>query len=172
MSIHAKRAAALSAAVTIIENVKTLDRDLTDQEYSQVNALHEEIKGYDATIARVGGAKSATQAIADLAGPQGGEPGDGAKYLDLGSKAHAKSLANAMKSTTPDGAKSLVTNGSVVVGTPLIDTTPVTLGRPLRSFLEAIPSVERPAAYSYLAQTVRTENAAVVSSGNVKSCPW
>lgn len=169
MSIHAKRAAALSAATTIIENVKAAGgRDMTDAEVAQVEALHAEIKGYDATIARVGGQKSATQAIAELAGPQGGEPGDGTQYLDLGSKAHATSLATAMKGTRPDGAKALVTTGSVVVGTPIVDTTPVMMGRPLRSFLQAIPVVPRPAAYSWLAQSVRTENAAVVSSGAVK----
>jgi HK97 family phage major capsid protein len=168
MSIHVKRAAALKAAQDLIEAAKSGGRDLTDQEFTQVEGLHAEIKGYDATIARVGGQKSVTQAIADLAGPQGGEAGDGAQYLDLGSKAHAASLTTAMKGTRPDGAKALVTNGSVVVGTPLVDTTPVTLGRPLRTFLQVIPTVERLAAYSYLAQSVRTENAAVVSSGAVK----
>ncbi|MDQ0633347.1 HK97 family phage major capsid protein [Arthrobacter pascens] len=167
MSIHVKRAAALKSAQAIIDAAKSGGRDLTDQEVTQVEGLHAEIKGYDASIARVGGQKSLTQAIAEAAGPMG-ESGDGTQYLDLGSKAHAITLTYAMKGTTPEGAKALVTNGSVVVGTPLIDTTPVTLGRPLRSFLEAIPSVERPAAYSYLAQSVRTENAAVVSNGAVK----
>ncbi|WP_374152941.1 phage major capsid protein [Pseudarthrobacter sp. WHRI 8279] len=168
MSIHLKRAAALKSAHAIIDAAKSSDRDLTDQEVHQIEALHAEIKGYDATIARVGGQKSAIQAIADVAGPQGEEAGDGVQYLDLGSKAHANSLATAMKGTRPDGAKALVTNGSVVVGTPLIDTTPVALGQPLRSFLQAIPAVERPAVYSYLAQSVRTENAGVVSSGALK----
>lgn len=168
MSIHVKRAAALKAAQDLIEAAKSGGRDLTDQEFTQVEGLHAEIKGYDATIARVGGQKSVTDAIAEMAGPQGGEPGDGVQYLDLGSKAHATTLAAAMKGTRPDGAKALVTNGSVVVGTPLIDQVPVTLGRPLRSFLQAIPAVDRPAAYSYLAQAVRTENAAVVSSGALK----
>jgi HK97 family phage major capsid protein len=167
MSIHAKRAAALKAAQTIIENVKATDRDLTDREATEIEGYFSQVKAFDATIARVGGQKSVTQAIADLAGPQG-ETGDGHQYLDLGSKAHATSLATAMKGTRPEGAKALVVNGSVVVGTPIIDTTPVTLGRPLRSFLQAIPAVERPAAYSWLAQSVRTENAAVVSSGAVK----
>lgn len=167
MNIKQKRQAALKAAQSLIGGAIDGGRDLTDQEVTQVEALHTEIKGYDATIARVDGQKSLTQAIADQAGPQG-ESGDGAQYLDLGSKAHATSLATAMKSTRPDGAKALVTNGSVVVGTPLIDTAPVTLGRPLRSFLQAIPAVERPTAYSWLAQSVRTENAAVVSSGAVK----
>ncbi|MBT2566572.1 phage major capsid protein [Arthrobacter sp. ISL-85] len=168
MSIHAKRAAALKSAQSIIDAAKSGGRDLTDQEEAQVKAFHDEIRDYDATITRVGGQKSVIDGIAALAGPQGGEPGDGTQYLDLGSKAHAASLTTAMKSTRPDGAKALVTNGSVVVGTPLVDTTPVTLGRPLRTFLQVIPTVERPAAYSYLAQSVRTENAAVVSSGAVK----
>lgn len=168
MNIKQKRQAALKAAQSLISGAIDGGRDLTDQEVTQVKALHEEIQGYDQTIARVDGQKSVTQAIAEMAGPQGGDAGDGVQYLDLGSKAHATTLTNAMKGTRPDGAKALVTNGSVVVGTPLIDTAPVTLGRPLRSFLQAIPTVERPAAYSYLAQSVRTENAAVVSSGAVK----
>lgn len=168
--IHAKRAAALSAATTIIENVKAAGgRDLTAAEDAQVSALHAEIKGYDELIAQAlaSGRKSFTQEVADLAGPPG-ESGDRVQYLDLGSKAHATSLATAMKGTRPEGAKALVTNGSVVVGTPLTETTPVALGRPLRTFLQLIPAVERPAAYAYLAQSVRTENAAVVSSGASK----
>ncbi|CAM3294464.1 Phage capsid family protein [Arthrobacter ulcerisalmonis] len=167
MNLKEKRQAALKSATELIDGAKAGGRDLTDQEYRQVEASVAEIKGLDAEIARISGQKSYVQAIADLAGPQGGET-DGAHYLDLGSKAHATSLANAMKGTRPDGTKALVPNGSVVVGTPIIDSTPVALGRPLRSFLQAIPAVERPAAYSYLAQSVRTENAAVVSSGNVK----
>ncbi|WP_400158718.1 phage major capsid protein [Arthrobacter sp. BPSS-3] len=168
MSIHVKRAAALKSAKALIDAATTGGRDLTADESAEVQAFITEVKGYDAEIARVSGQKSYTQAIADLAGPQGGEPGDGAQYLDLGSKTHAAALTAAMKGTRPDGAKALVTNGSVVVGTPLVDSTPVSIGRPLRSFLQAIPAVERPAAYSYLAQSVRTENAAVVSTGAVK----
>jgi len=168
MSIHAKRAAALKSAQAIIEAAKSGDRDLTDQEYTQVQDLHTEIKACDEQIQRVNGQKSFIDAIADAAGPQGVEAGDGRQYLDLGSKAHATSVATAMKGTRPDGAKALVTTGSVVVGTPIVETTPVMMGRPLRTFLQAIPTVVRPAAYSWLAQSVRTENAAVVSSGALK----
>lgn len=167
MSIREKRQTALKSAQSLLSGAIDGGRDLTDQEATQVKALHEEIQGYDELIKRADGQKSFTQAIADQAGPQG-ETGDRTQYLDLGSKAHAGNLLSAMKGTRPDGAKALVTNGSVVVGTPLIETSPVTMGRPLRSFLQAIPTVPRPAAYSWLAQSVRTENAAVVSSGGLK----
>jgi HK97 family phage major capsid protein len=168
MNIREKRAHALKAAQDIISGAKSAGRDLNDTEAAEVQNRITEIKGYDADILRIESQGSILKGIADLAGPQGSDSGDGNQYLDLGSKAHAGNLLKAMKSTSPDGSKALVPNGSVVVGTPLIDTTPVTLGRPLRSFLQEIPAVERPAAYSYLAQSVRTENAGVVPSGEVK----
>src|SRR5690348_1214897 len=66
------------------------------------------------------------------------------------------------------GSKCLVTTGSVVIGTSLMNQTPVTLGRPLGSFPQNIPTGARPASYSFLAQVSRTDNAAVVAAGGLK----
>lgn len=72
-----------------------------------------------------------------------------------------------MKQNRSYGSKALVTNGSVVAGTRCSTRPPVTLGRPLRTFLQNIPTVARPASYSYLAQVSRTDNAAAVPAGGL-----
>jgi hypothetical protein len=69
MNIKQRRQTVLKAVQSLISGAIDGDRYLTDQEVTQVKAFHDEIAGYDATIARVGGQKSLTQAIADQTGP-------------------------------------------------------------------------------------------------------
>jgi HK97 family phage major capsid protein len=129
----------------------------------EANSLLEEIE----TFNRASKGSDLLRQLGNSAPVDGGES-TGIEYLDLGSKGHGEALVKAMREQKALGQKALVGSGSVVVGNPLIDQNPVTLGRPLRSFLQAIPSVVRPAVYSWLAQTVRTDNAAVVAAGAVK----
>lgn len=118
-------------------------------------------------------ASKGTNLLASL----GGKSGDGdaredgllseneVQYLNFASKAFGDKI---IKSLRPEGQKALITTGSQVVGTPLVNTDPITLGKPVQSFLEAIPAVGRPPVYTYLRQTVRTPNATVVAPGATK----
>ena len=90
MSIKLKRAAALKAAQEIITNATSGSRELTADEEAEVKAFHEEIKGYDAEIARVAGQKSLTDSIAAMAA-EGVKDGDDARQ----------------RGTEPEGAKSI-----------------------------------------------------------------
>ncbi len=87
------------------------------------------------------------------------------EYLDFGSKAFGRKIAESIK---PAGSKALITTGSQIVDTPLIVANPMTLARPLQSFLEALPVVRRAAVYSILRQVTRTPNAGVVAPGATK----
>jgi HK97 family phage major capsid protein len=165
-AIHAKRQAALKAAQAIIENVKARGGDLTDQEVSQVEALHEEIKAADATIARVGGQKSVLDSIAEMAGTQGEEQ-TGNRYLSL-KAGYSDQVVRKMSATGPDGAKGLAGAGVVLTEVPLVNTLPIVLGRPLTSVIDSLPVVQRAASYDYLRQATRTNNAATVAPGGTK----
>jgi hypothetical protein len=39
----------------------------------------------------------------------------------------------------PEGSKALITSGSTVVGTPMVEADPLALGRPVQSFPQALP---------------------------------
>lgn len=155
----------LSRAQGIVAKAIATKTDLTPEEEADIQLTIEAAHTFDRQLK---GSSMLNQL--GKAATIDGQPADNGDvaYLDLGGKGHSQTLVKAMKETRALGQKALVTTGSVVVGTPLLNESPVTLGRPLKSFLQAIPSVERDASYSWLAQTVRTENAAVVASGGLK----
>lgn len=139
--------------------------DMTEADLAAAEQITEEVARYDAGVK----GRDMLNQLGKSATSDGQPASDSdVQYLDLGGKGHSAALLKAMKEQKALGQKALVTSGSVVVGTPLLTEPLVTLGRPLKSFLQAIPSVERPASYSWLAQSVRTENAAVVPSGGLK----
>lgn len=167
--IHAKRAAALFAASTILENVKAAGgRDLTDAEDAQVSALHAEISGYDELIAKASGQKSPLQEIADLAGPQGNN-GDGKKYLDLSGTGRAAMAAKAAAAMRPAGSKALATSGDVIEPLGLTNASPVALGKVPSTLLSVLAvNSHSTAAYGYLRQASRNNQAAPVADGATK----
>ncbi len=76
--------------------------------------------------------------------------------------------ANLARSIRPDGQKSLAPSGSAVVGQEFT-ADPVALGKPALSLLDVIPVVTHSTPeISYLRQTTRTNNAAVVAAGALK----
>jgi len=127
---------------------------------AEVEGISEAVEGYDR-------AKAGTALLSRLGekAPDADGDRDGRLYLDFASKSFGDEI---IKGVRPDGQKSLIAGGSQVVGTPLVATDPYTIGKPLQSFLNAIPAIKRPAAYSYLRQTVRTPNATVVAPGAEK----
>lgn len=169
-AIHAKRAAALKSAQDLIASVQAAGgRDLTDAEAAQVDALFTEVKGYDEAIARVGNQKSLIQEIADMSGPQGGEPGAGNQYLDLsgvGRKALAAKIADGMANPH---TKALAVSGDVTEPLGLTTADPIAQGRIPSSLLDVL-TVNRhdSAAFGYLRQASRNNLAAPVADGAVK----
>ena len=80
-----------------------------------------------------------------------------------------KGMAGALaRSIQPDGVKALAPSGAAVVGQEFT-ADPVALGKPALSLLDVIPVVTHSAPeISYLRQTTRTNNAAVVAAGALK----
>ena len=176
---ESQREAALLKARGIVTKAMELGRDLTESEDAEIKGILSDAQDFDRTkrqqrgsnLLKAIGASGTSDAVRNSDGTwsQTGTSGDaGTQYLDLGSKAHSESLVRAMSQLHPMGSKALITTGSVVVDIPMIGDLPITLGRPLRSFLQAIPTVVRPASYAWAQQTVRTENADIVSSGDLK----
>jgi HK97 family phage major capsid protein len=68
----------------------------------------------------------------------------------------------------PDGTKALAPSGATIVGQEFI-RDPVALGQVAQSLLDVLPTTTHTSPeYSYLRQTVRTNNAAAVATGAVK----
>lgn len=150
------RKAALTEARELITK-----SDTTASDIDQANELISEVEKYDS-------ASKGTALLNRLGAKAPGSDadfGDGQLYLDFASKSFGDAI---IKGIRPDGQKSLIASGSQVVGTPLVDLDPNAIGRPLQSFLNAIPVVKRPVSYSYLRQTVRTPGATVVAPGAEK----
>lgn len=67
----------------------------------------------------------------------------------------------------PDGYKGILAGGSVPLTIPL-ESEPVRIGVPALVLRQLIPTVAGPTRFSYMRQTVRTNNAAVVARGELK----
>ena len=90
-----------------------------------------------------------------------GGPAGGTKGVRLSFKGMAATLAHSIR---PDGTKALAPSGSTVVGQELAADV-VALGQPAASLLDVIPVVQHAIPeFSYLRQTARTNNAAVVAA--------
>lgn len=160
---HQERAAAYEAAKSIVEKGKAAD-GLTEAQGAEVRETIDAIKSFDIKAQESARGKAL---LASIGGDYGqGEGGGGNQYLDLS----AKSLTGEFirKMGRADGAKALAPSGDATVGIPLVNQTPVALGRPLNSLLQAIPVIERMPYYTVLKQNVRTDNAAVVAPGGTK----
>jgi HK97 family phage major capsid protein len=176
-----ERQAALKSAQGIVREALGAGREINDTEQTIIDNTVAEVKAFDAKReaheSRPNSLKLLTEAggKGDMSRSSNGEwatdfgsGSEGVQYLDLGSKTHGNALVKAMQATRPMGSKALASSGDVVVGVPLIEQTPVEQGRPLLSFLQAIPTIQRPAVYSWLSQSVRTGGAEVVPAGSLK----
>ncbi|WP_079405346.1 phage major capsid protein [Streptomyces sp. 3211] len=67
----------------------------------------------------------------------------------------------------PDGYKGILAGGAVPLTIPL-ESEPVRIGVPALVLRQLIPTVTGPSRFSYMRQTVRTNNAAVVARGALK----
>lgn len=148
----------------IIAGVKASNRNLTDSEVADLEKDAERITELKAIIAR--GEKQST-AMAPFSEPVWNdgtqEPGEKG-YLT------PEALKRTIRAGGADGAKALVAPGSTTTQV-VLDPNPVVLGKPGANLglLNVLPVVKHASPkYSYLRQTVRTNNAAVVEPGAEK----
>lgn len=88
------------------------------------------------------------------------------QYLSL------RNMCDQLRSVTPGGqldVRALVASGSTLAPATVLTASPVDLGKPASALLDVLPAtVVENGQYSYLRQTVRTNNAAPVAVGNTK----
>lgn len=164
----------IAEAKGFAETAKKDGRDfLKADEQSEISTRLTEVKSLNETLAA--DAKSASilgQLDAMAAGDgditPGGGPFEAAKgvkqYLSF-SKGWSDNLAD---KTQLYGEKAIAA-GSAVFVDPELTTTPIPIGRPATALLDVLPVTPHgQPAYSYLRQSVRTNNAAVLAEGATK----
>ncbi len=149
---------------SIVANVKAAGRSLTDAEATALQADSERIIELKGIIAR--GEKNAANVA------QFSEPIDSDGFADVdGTKGYltASGLKAAVQKSAQPGIKALVAGGSTTTSVAL-NPAPLQIGSfDSLGLLSLIPVKQRlTPKYSYVRQTVRTNNAAVVAAGAVK----
>lgn len=181
--ISEQRADALAAATTIVTNAKSLGRDLTATEITEIEGYTTEIKALDVKLAAVAAGAEVTDALLNLGSAEAagssasrsGRGGSKAGFLsfsgqDAGqmAKAFAARIHNITDDSDTRGAKALA-DGSIAAQVSVVRDSVVQLGQVPNSLLDVLPVVKHSTpSYAYLSQTARTNNAAVVAAGGLK----
>jgi HK97 family phage major capsid protein len=172
--LQAQGQKAIDAAKQIWTTAKTAGRELSpseqadyDKEMTAAEHYVEQIREAKADLAVIEKAREIGEAI-------GFVPGDPLSGTAAASKDRTKRLcfdgmaASLARNIRPDGQKALSPSGSAVVGQEFA-ADPVALGQPATSLLDVIPVIQHATPeLSYLRQTTRTNNAAVVAAGALK----
>lgn len=168
-TLKERAAAALKAAQDIVDGAKADGREnLTAAEESEFNSHIKDLRAIRLDIVKADEQQDRFQQLAKLA-PEFTTGGSGrGGFLKFDTKAMARRLVSSDESGRPQGVKALLETGSQIVGTPMVEQTPVSLGKPATSLLDVLPVKEVPRDFSYLTQTVRTNAAAPVAVGAVK----
>lgn len=163
----------IDSAVAILDGSK--DREFTTDEQKRFDNHCAAAKDWQAKALASAKARKQRQALAGFA-PDEAHPSAGSGFGDYSTtakgylspqfKAMAEHVASRM---APNGAKALAPAGQITVDVPMVEQSPIELGRPSQTLWDLIPTVKQEQAnYSYLRQTVRTNNAAVVATGAAK----
>lgn len=156
----------------ILDTADELQRDLTADEAERVEEATNAAKALDDRIA-TGKADLAVMDSAKALGNEIGLPGVGGNvntaargHLAMTGK-HAKSFAAAIVKAMPhDGTKALASGQQTTSTIVLPDVVPT--GRPAVSLLDVLPTRQVAPSYTFLRQSVRTNNAAPVAVGGLK----
>lgn len=169
-----QKALIIQAMTTIVDAAKEKNRDLTAAENAKFQALNEEAVGLNLKMASEAKSRAQRQALTGL-GPNESAPGSkhGSSYgtaekgfLNPRAKGFAEQIARGFH---PGGEKALAPSGTVVTQVPMVEESPIELGRAATGLWDLIPTVlQSEPNYSYLRQTVRTNNAAMVAAGGLK----
>lgn len=176
MNPREQLAAAIKAARDLAVKVKSENRNFTAEEQTEIDGKMAEIDRLKQKVAA--GEKSATL-LGQLDAMAAGETtfdADGTVVdslgllkdgmrLSFGSKMAGAAIA---KMQSPQGVKALASTGSVVVGQEFTQS-PIELGKPANNLLAVLPVKQHATPkWTYLRQSVRTNNAAVVADGATK----
>lgn len=196
MNLKEKRAAALAKGNAIVDGAKAAGTELSAEQAEAVATIVAEIRTLDESIAKAGEAAAILgklDAIADESAEAASETGsaDGKGFLNVSAKSFAKlgrRAAQGMIAGGPDddfldshfgakgrslarrsfGTKALLPSGETAVSVT-VSPNIVTNARPLSELLATIPVVKQSSpVFRFLRQTARTNNAAVVKSGDTK----
>lgn len=166
-----KRYGALDAAQAIIDKAAHEGRDLTDSEAIEVTEHHGTVKGIDATLEE---SRRLQEALDGLGNPRGQGGAKQGRVTRLSFKGLGPRMATGMidYSRRVGLSKGLVPAGESIIAIVPQEVAPLPSAegeRPPR-LLDALPSAKRPAAYSYLKQTILGEPGAagVVAPGELK----
>ncbi|MFS0912810.1 phage major capsid protein [Microbacterium sp. 179-I 3D2 NHS] len=172
---------AIQAAMqAIVDGAKAAGRDVTDAELATLEAKKDEALALkakieraekaDAIMERIGGMKSDVEFegsedpwLDTLAGGRKGYMSlAGAKGKELGSQ-----FAKQIRET--HGQKAFLTPGVVSTQVPLVDSSPLELGKIPTSILDLIATTQRATpTWRYMRQAGQTNNAAIVAPGATK----
>ncbi|WP_405830790.1 MULTISPECIES: phage major capsid protein [unclassified Streptomyces] len=165
------------AARAIVDAADGAKRDLTDEEAAQVAAHVKQVRGLMDRVtlaanqekAKDGGAgfREELSKLGDsIARPSAMKTGNlHPRVKAAGGSDWGDKVLRAVSG--PEGYKGLLSGGAVPLTVPL-DSEPVRIGVPALVLRQLIPTVSGPSRFSYLRQTVRTNNAAVVARGALK----
>lgn len=160
-----------------VTQLKSLTRDFTPDELTEVNQLIKEIPDLEAKVARMDRTGTILNGLkegqdTDLEpDDDDGLPGLNRKgYLRLkGNTALVRRLAKAMLRDTGTGTKALMPAGQTAAGVEVTQTSPVSEGRPAAGLLDVVPVLPNTSArFEFLRQTTRDLNAAPVAPGGTK----
>lgn len=172
--LQAKASASTKSARQIAEKAGAERRELTDSErseYNQFMAKGRELLGQIREAKADASILDQARALASEIGDPAGTPAGGKSRTGGWAKATADRMGKALTSEI-DGQKALV-SGSIGVPSP-IETDIVSMSEAPRRLLDLIPtkgiggSFEAGNTFTFLKQTVRTNNAAPVADGAVK----
>lgn len=161
-----RREGLLKSARAVAEKAREEKRDLTAAESSSIDAALKESASIRQMMVDAGRSKSILAALDGMAAEAEGGPLPGSERLAFGTKMAASGASQMLPPGL--GAKALATSGSVVVGQEFAPS-PIEIGRPANTLLSVLPVRQHTQPqYSYLRQSVRTNNAAVVAEGATK----
>lgn len=169
-TLQALRKSTWEQAKELLDKAGAENRDLTKDESAQWDELNNNLDGIDARLSMMKrdaqrGADAAS-AFAEIAR----RPVEGAGhrgYLDL--RNLADNVRTAAEHAGGFDVRALLAAGSTAAAPEILTGSPVNLGKPATSLLDVIPTrTVEGGVYSYLRQTVRTNNAAPVAVGAAK----
>lgn len=149
----------------IIDGAK--GRDLTDAEVSTIEAKHAEAVELKGKIERADSFGKVMDAL-NGAGDSDGSQKSRLAFAGRGAKRAAADLARRIPNAV-GGSKAFAAEGATLSAATLTPEVVVEAGRPPVSLLEVLNAHQHDtAAFRYMRQTVRTNNAAIVAPGDTK----
>lgn len=180
MNLKEQKRALQKAMQAIVDGAKAANRDLTDDEMKDIEAKADEVmelnerieraEKSDALMDRIGGMKSDVEFVGSdphfLDTLAGGRKG----YMSLaGSKGKELGKQFASQIREKLGQKAFLTPGVVSTQVPLVDSSPLELGKIPTSILDLIATTQRATpTWRYMRQAGQTNNAAIVAPGATK----